>query len=213
MPSQQSEPPQQQPNQHTQMQTHQMATSEVISAALPMVKPTLTEQQVETDQLTSVATQQCNCSCSTPVLLPVTHEDNGWYRHQAGQSQWYNGYINIPEFYPSQVKGIGRVLQPMPYCDLGINLISALEGYSSWQVLTQMAVNSVQEFDGTNKEATIPWLDHIKAIAKKTGFNPLAIGMSKLKGTTLCNVNAISKKCNLVLPIPSTAYRALFKCA
>ena len=53
----------------------------------------------------------------------------------------------------------------------------------------QMKMNSIQEFDGTNRVATNPWLDHIKAIAKKTGFHPLEIGMSKLKGTTLCTVS------------------------
>ena len=58
----------------------------------------------------------------------------------------------------------------------------------------QMAMNSIQEFDGTNWEATILWLDHIEAIAKKMGFDPLEIGMNKLKGTALCNVNAASKE-------------------
>ena len=60
-----------------------------------------------------------------------------------------------------------------------------------------MAMNSIQEFNGTGREAAIPWLDHVKAIARKTGFDPLEIGMSKLKGTTLCNVNAICKEGNL----------------
>ena len=54
-----------------------------------------------------------------------------------------------------------------------INLISALEGYSLWQVLTQMVMNSIQEFDGTDRQATIPWLDHNEAVAIKTGFDPL----------------------------------------
>ena len=61
----------------------------------------------------------------------------------------------------------------------------------------QMAMNSIQEFDGTNREATIPWLDHIEAFGKKTGFDPLEVGMSKLKGTALRDVNAIGKEGNL----------------
>ena len=60
-----------------------------------------------------------------------------------------------------------------------------------------MAKNSILEFNGTDREATIPWLDHIEAVAKKTGSGPLEIGMSKLMGTTLCNVNAIRKEGNL----------------
>ena len=58
----------------------------------------------------------------------------------------------------------------------------------------QMVMNSILEFDSTNQEATIPWLDHVKVVAKKMGFDPLEIGMSKLKGTALCNVNAASKE-------------------
>ena len=93
--------------------------------------------------------------------------------------------------------GKGRFSQPTPYQDAGINLISALEGYSLQQVLTQKVINSIQEFDGTAREATIPWLDYIEAIATKIGFNPLEVGMSKLKGTALCNVNTITKEGNL----------------
>ena len=106
--------------------------------------------------------------------------------------------MGAPEFYPPQVMDSGRFSQPTPCYDLGINIINALKGYSLWQVMTQMVMNSIQEFDGTDREATIPWLDHIKAIARKTGFNPLEIGMSKLKGTVLCNVNTIGKEGNLL---------------
>ena len=93
--------------------------------------------------------------------------------------------------------GTGRFSQPTPYQDEGVNLMSALEGYSSQQVLMQTMMNSIQEFNGTDRETTIPWLDHIKAIAKKTGFDPLEVGISKLKGTIPSNVNAVSKDGNL----------------
>ena len=94
--------------------------------------------------------------------------------------------------------GSGRLSQPTSYHDAGTNLVTALEGYSSWQVLKQMMMTLIQEFDGTDREDTIPWVDHIKAIAIKTGFDPLEVGMSKLKGTVLCNVNTISKEGNLL---------------
>ena len=57
-----------------------------------------------------------------------------------------------------------------------------------------MLINLIQEFDGTNLEATIPWLDHIEGVAKKTGLDPVEIGMCKLKGMALCDVNAASKE-------------------
>ena len=74
------------------------------------------------------------------------------------------------EFCPTQVNGDGRFLQSAPCYNSGINIINALEGYSSQQVLTQMAMNSIQELNGTNQEATILRLDHVKAIAKKDGL-------------------------------------------
>ena len=146
--------------------------------ALLTNKPTLPEQHVETDQLTSVATQWFH---STPVLLPVAQEQNRQFMHQTGECQHDVGYMGTLEFCPPQVNGDGRFLQSAPYYNSGSNIIKALEGYSSWQILMQMAMSLIQEFDGTNCEATILWLDHIEAIAKKTDFDPLEIGMSKVQ--------------------------------
>ena len=58
----------------------------------------------------------------------------------------------------------------------------------------QMAINLIQEFNGTNLEATIPWLDHIESVTKKTGFDPMEVGMSKLKDLVLHNINAAIKE-------------------
>ena len=84
----------------------------------------------------------------------------------------------------------------MPYQEAGINIMSVLEGYSLWQVLMQLMMNPIQEFDGTDREATILWLDNIKAIARKMCFNPLEVHMSKLKGTALSDVNTVTKDGN-----------------
>ena len=149
---------------------------------------------------------------STPVLLLFAQEQNGWYMHQAWQSQHDIGHAGALEFCPPQVNGNGRFSQPAPCYNSGYNIINALEGYTSWQVLMQMAMNLIQEFDGTNWEATIPWLDHIEAIAKKTGFNPLGIGMSKLKGMAVCNINVASKEGTLLyFLVSSAAHRAQLK--
>ena len=71
--------------------------------------------------------------------------------------------MGAPEFCPLQVNGNRRSSQPAPYYDSSINIINALEGYSLWQVLMQMMMNSIQEFDGLDREATILWLDHIES--------------------------------------------------
>ena len=85
-----------------------------------------------------------------------------------------------------------------PVAPLALNIVNALDSYSSRrQVLMQMVMNSIQEYDGTNPEVTIPWLDHISAVPKKTDFDPVEIGMSKLKGMTLHDVNTASKEGSL----------------
>ena len=40
-------------------------------------------------------------------------------------------------------------------------------------ILAQSTFNSIQEFDGSNREATIPWLDQVKLVAERTGIDPL----------------------------------------
>ena len=62
-----------------------------------------------------------------------------------------------------------------------------------------MTLNSIQEYDGTNKDATILWLDHIKMVAEKTGIDPLEVGISKLKGLALGDINAFHKEDHLTL--------------
>ena len=99
----------------------------------------------------------------------------------------------------------------MPYQEAGVNLMSASEGYSLWQVLMQSMMNWIQEFSGTDREATLPWLDHVEAIARKMGFDPLEVDMSKLKGTTLGDVNTVSKDGNLMVLFPSVAHYTLLK--
>ena len=73
------------------------------------------------------------------------------------------------------------------------NFLHVLDSYSSKQALTQMTLNSIQEYDGSNKDAMIPWLDHIEMVAGKTGIDPLEVGINKLKGLALGNINAICK--------------------
>ena len=62
------------------------------------------------------------------------------------------------------------------------NFLHVLDSYSSKQAITQTTLNSILKYDGSNKDATIPWLDHIKMVVENTGRNPLKVGISKLKG-------------------------------
>ena len=61
------------------------------------------------------------------------------------------------------------------------NILHVLSSYSSKQALTQLTLKSIQEYDGTNKDAMIPWLEHIEMVAEKMGIDPLEVGISNLK--------------------------------
>ena len=137
-------------------------------------------------------------SHSTPIMSPIVQEHIGQYMHQVGQGQNGIGYTGAPGLFPSLVDSNGRFSQPAPCCNSGVNIVNALDSYSSRPVLMQMAMNAIQEFNSTNQEATIPWLDHIEGVAKKMGFDPLEIGMSKLKGTAHHDVNTPSKEGTLL---------------
>ena len=43
----------------------------------------------------------------------------------------------------------------------------------------------------------IPWLDHIEMVAEKTGIDPLKVGISRLKGLAMGDINAIHKESTL----------------
>ena len=59
-----------------------------------------------------------------------------------------------------------------------MNFVTALEGYSTREAITQTLLNLIQEYDGSKREATIPWFDHIEVVAKKMGIDPLEVGVS-----------------------------------
>ena len=40
----------------------------------------------------------------------------------------------------------------------------------------------------------IHWLDHIEMVVEKTGIDPLKVGISKLKGLALGDMNTIHKE-------------------
>ena len=61
-------------------------------------------------------------------------------------------------------------------------VLNALENFSAKQALAHSTLNSVQEFNGSDGEATIPCLDQIELVAERTNINPLELGISKLKG-------------------------------
>ena len=73
-------------------------------------------------------------------------------------------------------------------------VLNAVENFSAKQALAQSTLNSIQEFDSIDREATIPWLDQVELVAERTGIGPLELGISKQQGLGLGNVNTICKE-------------------
>ena len=121
---------------------------------IPTSEPQVTERWVKTYQMTSMATQW---SHSTHVVLPIA----GQHMQQVGQFQHGTGWASIQRHAPHGWISMGGSHNLPAVAPLDINIVNALDNYSSRQVLMQTAMNLIQEFNGTNPEATIPWLDHI----------------------------------------------------
>ena len=64
--------------------------------------------------------------------------------------------------------------------------------------LVQVVLGSIQEFDGKHKAIPIPWLDQVQLVAERTGNDPVEVGISKLKGLALGNINTIRKEQGLM---------------
>ena len=72
-----------------------------------------------------------------------------------------------------------------------------LDSYSSKQAITQMTHNAIPEYNGSDKAATILWLDHIMILAENTGIDPLKVGISKLRGLAMGNITAMCREGHL----------------
>ena len=55
-------------------------------------------------------------------------------------------------------------------------------------------LNILQEYNGSDREATIPWLDKMELVAEMTGIDPLEVGISKLKGLSLADISTFHKE-------------------
>ena len=210
MPSNQSEA------QHSQVP--QVATMEQHAEPPHHKLPTLREKQAEIDRLTYMAQQwsteepqrvsegpthysnlgrsRSACHHSTPNMsqVPQCHHH---HRQCDGQGQHrYNHYD-----WRSQHK-CGQEQDERRYSNMYQNIdnnsttvvLNALESFSAKQALAPSTLNTIQEFDSSNKERIIPWLDQVELVAKRTGIDPLEVGISKLKGLALDNINTTHKE-------------------
>ena len=75
-----------------------------------------------------------------------------------------------------------------------INALLSFTAKISVQPLAEAALRSIQEFDGNDKATTITWLDQAKLVVKRTGNDPVEVGISKLKGLALGGINKVRKE-------------------
>ena len=111
-----------------------------------------------------------------PNMSPVVpnYNDHYHYNSQSWQGNHFDQQVPEQRRFPQSLYNPTNVNNP--------NFLHVLHGYSSKQTITQTTVNSIQEYDGSNMDATIPWLDPIEMVAGNTGLDPLEVGISKLKG-------------------------------
>ena len=76
-------------------------------------------------------------------------------------------------------------------------MLNALENFTAKievQPLAQTVFRSIKEFNGNEKATTIPWLGQVKLVAERTGNNPVEVGISKLQGFALGDINTVRKE-------------------
>ena len=55
-------------------------------------------------------------------------------------------------------------------------------------------LNTIKEFDGSDKSFTIPWFDQVEMIVERSSTDPVEVGISKLVGIHLQNIITIKCK-------------------
>ena len=137
-----------------------------------------------------------SCYHSTPnmSLVPL---DNRQYRHYDSQGHnRYSNYDRRSQHYNRPEADHRKYSQTLPhtYNDSGIVVINVLEAFSAKQALEQYMLNTIQEFNGSDGESTLTWLDQVELVAERTGFDLLEVGISKLKGLALHYISTIHKE-------------------
>ena len=118
-------------------------------------------------------------------MVPLDYRQHRHYNSQ-GHNR-YNNYNRMSQHYNRPEADHRRYLQALSNTnnDSATVVINALESFSAKQVLAQFTLNAIQEFNGSDRETTLSWLDRMELVVERTGFDPLEVGISKLKGLAL----------------------------
>ena len=163
------------------------STQEPVPTAITTPPPTHTqqaEQQAKIDRLTNITAEWSSGEqhrmdnysyrpwymhhWSSPSMFPIMPNYNGqcgYYNNQGWQGNNFDRRQAPEQRSFSQSSYKNNVNNP--------NLLYVLDGYSTEQALTQMSLNFIQGYDGSNKDAMILWLDHIKMVVENYDIGPL----------------------------------------
>ena len=128
----------------------------------------------------------------------VTQNYSRQNRHHRNQNWQRHSFDRRTEFYNRQVSDQRKFSQSWQNNDNNTNFLTASEGYPTRQAITQTLPNLIQKYDGNNRKATILWLNHIELVAEMMGIDPLEVGISKLRGIALSDINTIHRESNLM---------------
>ena len=91
------------------------------------------------------------------------------YNNNQGQ-QRHSSYDRRPQQCNRQETDQRRYSQSSQNIDNNnVSVLNSLENYSTKQMLTQSMLNTLQEYDGSDREATIPWLDQVELVGERKG--------------------------------------------
>ena len=128
--------------------------------------------QEGTTHYNTIVRNRSSCHCSTPNMSPVSL-DNIQHRNYNSQGHHrYSNYDGRSQHYNRPEADHRRHSQTLPNVHNyhATVVINALESFSAKQVLAQSTLNAIQEFDGSNKESTLTWLDQLELVAERTGL-------------------------------------------
>ena len=203
------------PQQPQQPPQQKQQTLQVTTEAPWVQVQSLKDQEAEIGRLTNVASQwstgePCRADNiyvknnrhwsarhqSTQNMSLVTQNYKRQYMYNDNHRQQRHGHYDrrFQQYNRQEINQRRYSQNPQNANNNNVYVINALENDSTKQALIQSTLNALQEYDGSNREASIPWLDQVELITENTSIYPLEIMISKLKGLALANISIIHKE-------------------
>ena len=149
-----------------------------------------------TTNYNTIDRSRSTCHHSTPDMALVSLDYRQHRHYDSHGHNRYNNYNRRSEHHNRPEADHRRSLLALSntHNDSATVVINALESFSAKQTLAQSRLNAIQEFDGSDRELMLSWLEQVELVAERTGFDPLEVGISQLKGLVLGDISTIHKE-------------------